>query len=178
VRPVLLWFLSISIVVIVLPYLFYVVYQWRWWTNLVASQLTAPRQPGRPMLHLSTKTICPYRLISMRCSWAASLFSRCLPSVTWQPRSSCRSCSPLCSAWCCSRRCGRSSGYICRAGLRPCSASLFCLARSAGWGQHCRDRRQIGRRSCPPAFPNYRNAWAFSVARLQRLRNSPNRPRV
>jgi hypothetical protein len=28
-RPVLLWFLGISIVVIILPYLFYVVYQWR-----------------------------------------------------------------------------------------------------------------------------------------------------
>jgi hypothetical protein len=29
VRPLLLWFLGISIVVIVLPYLFYVVYQWQ-----------------------------------------------------------------------------------------------------------------------------------------------------
>jgi hypothetical protein len=29
VRPVLLWFLGIFIVVIVLPHLFYVVYQWR-----------------------------------------------------------------------------------------------------------------------------------------------------
>jgi hypothetical protein len=28
-RPVLLWFLGISVSVIVLPYLFYAVYQWR-----------------------------------------------------------------------------------------------------------------------------------------------------
>jgi hypothetical protein len=28
----------------------------------------------------------------------------------------------------------------------------------AGLGRRCRDRRQVGRRSCPPVFPNYRNA--------------------
>jgi hypothetical protein len=29
VRPVLIWLLSISIAVVIVPYLFYLVYQWR-----------------------------------------------------------------------------------------------------------------------------------------------------
>jgi hypothetical protein len=35
---------------------------------------------------------------------------------------------------------------------------LVLFGSLAGWGRRCRDRRQAGHRSCPPAFPNCRNA--------------------